>query len=240
MYFASNIKLLRKRKGLSQEEVAKSIGTTRSSLSGYENETAQPPFHLLLNLSDLYKVSIDKLLRVDLSTASEFQLSELEKGFDFDLTGKRLRVLTTTVDAQGDENIELVPTKAKAGYAAGYADPDFISGLPTFKLPFLARERKYRGFQISGDSMPPIEDGAWVIGQYIDDWRSIKDGVAYIVTTKNDGVVFKVAYNRIKEEGKLLLTSSNPFYQPFEVPVEEVIEVWKFTNYISSKFQPSS
>lgn len=240
MVFSRNIKLLRLRRGRSQQEVAESIGTTRSSLSGYENETAQPPFHLLIKLSDYYKISLDKLLRVDLSAVSESQLGELERSFDFDLTGKKLRVMTTAINEDGDDMIELVPEKAKAGYTTGYSDPGYIESLPMFRLPFLTKNRKFRAFQISGDSMPPVEEGAWVIGQYIDDWRDVKDGVAYIIATKNEGVVFKVAYNRIDSDRSLLLCSSNTFYQPFEVPVEEILEVWKFTNYISSKFQPNS
>ena len=41
------------------------------------------------------------------------------------------------VDSKNRDNIELVPVKAKAGYTAGYNDPEFISSLPTFQLPFL-------------------------------------------------------------------------------------------------------
>ena len=83
-------------------------------------------------------------------------LEELENGFDSFISGSKLRVLSSTVDQNDNENIELVPLKAKAGYTNGYSDPDFISQLPTFQLPFLSKERKYRTFQIDGDSMYPI------------------------------------------------------------------------------------
>lgn len=48
------------------------------------------------------------------------------------------------------------------------------------------------------------------------------------IVTKEDGVVFKRAYNRIKENGTLLLVSLNPFCQPYEIKIKDVIEVWKF------------
>ncbi len=54
------------------------------------------------------------------------------------------------------------PEKAKAGYKGGFADPDYIRVLPTFQLPFLSRDKKYRTFQISGDSMLPIPDESFV------------------------------------------------------------------------------
>ena len=33
----------------------------------------------------------------------------------------------------------------------------------------------------------------------------------------------------------MLLVSTNPLYQPYSVPVTEVLEIWKFVNYISSE-----
>ena len=96
------------------------LDVKRSSWSGYENGTAEPPFELLLKVSEYFKVSIDKLLKVDLTVLSESQLGILERGGDVDISGRQLRVLATTVDAQDRENVELVPEKAKAGYTTGY------------------------------------------------------------------------------------------------------------------------
>lgn len=233
--FGSNIKLLRTRRGRSQEEVAIALEVKRSSYSGYENGSAEPSFELLVRISEYYKVSIDRLLRDDLSQLSESQLGILERGGDIDLSGRRLRVLATTVNSEDRENVELVPEKAKAGYALGYADPEYISILPTFQMPFLAKDRKYRTFQISGDSMPPVADGSWVTGEYVQNWQTLRDGQPYIVVTKDDGIVFKVVYNQLKEKGTLLLCSTNPQYAPYEVPVQNVLEVWKFVHFISAE-----
>ena len=207
----------------------------RSSYSGYENGSAEPSFDLLVRMSDYFKISIDKLLKDDLTALSESQLGILERGGDIDLNGRRLRVLATTVDREDRENVELVPEKAKAGYALGYADPEYISILPTFQMPFLARDRKYRTFQISGDSMPPVADGSWVTGEYVQNWQTLRDGQPYIVVTKDDGIVFKVVYNQLKEKGDLLLCSTNPLYGPYTVPVTNVLEIWKFVHFISSE-----
>ncbi len=234
-FFGPNIKLLRQRHGRSQEETAIALDVKRSSWSGYENGSAEPPFDLLVRISTYFKVSVDKLLKEDLTQLGEHALSTLERGGDLDLAGKRLRVLATTVDKEDRENVELVPEKAKAGYAAGYADPEYISILPTFQMPFLSRDRKYRTFQISGDSMPPVADGSWVTGEYVQNWQTIRDGQPYIVVTKEDGIVFKVVYNQLKEKGTLLLCSTNPIYSPYEVEVGQVLEIWKFVHFISAE-----
>ena len=52
-------------------------------------------------------------------------------------------------------------TKLYDGYTRGFADPEFVKVLPVFQLPFLSRDKKYRTFQISGDSMLPIPDGSY-------------------------------------------------------------------------------
>jgi len=231
--FGSNIKLLRQRRKRSQEDVASSLDIKRTSLSGYENGSVEPPYKVLVKLSNYYKVSIDKLVKYDLSSISEMQLSELEKGFDIDIEGNKMRVLAITVDSDDNDNIELIPEKAKAGYRTGFADPEYLKILPTFNLPFLNKNKKYRTFQINGDSMPPVCNEAFVTGEYVENWTMIKDGQPYIIITKNDGIVFKMVYNQIEEKKSLMLCSTNPLYEPYDVPVTEVLEVWKFVNYIN-------
>lgn len=235
MYFASNIKILRKRRGRTQDEVAYNLNLKRSTLSGYENGIAQPGIEILISFSGYYNVSIDTLLKIDISKLSESQLGELERGYDAYVRGSNLRVLATTVGKDNSENIELVAEKAKAGYATGYADPEYIGELPVFRLPFLSDKRKYRTFQLKGDSMLPIPDGSWVTGEYLQDWMNIANGTAYIVFTLDDGIVFKIIENNISKNGRLVLYSLNPVYEPYEVHISEVKEIWKFVNYISSE-----
>ena len=233
MYFDSNIKLLRKRRNLTQDEVAEQLSIKRSTLSGYENRVAQPGLDVLLLFSSYYKISVDTILKVDLGRLSETQLRQLEHGEDVFLKGGNLRILASTVDAENQENIELVPVKAQAGYTSGFADPEYISDLQVFQLPFLSDEKKYRTFQLQGDSMLPIPEKAWVTGEYVLDWQGIKTGEACVVLTLDSGIVFKVVENLIEKEGKVILYSLNPLYEPYEVHVSEIREIWKFVHFIS-------
>ncbi len=235
MFFHSNIKLLRNRRGRTQDDVAFALGMKRSTLSGYENQISEPGIDQLLAFSKYFSISIDTLIKVDLTKISESQLSQIEKGYDIFISGGKLRVLATTVDSNNRDNVELISEKAKAGYKNGFADPEFIKALPVFQLPFLSKERKYRTFQISGDSMLPIPDKSWVTGEYVQDWQMIRDRYPYIILTKEDGIVFKIAENRLKTEKSLVLHSLNPLYDEFTMPVGEIREVWKFVHYISAE-----
>jgi transcriptional regulator with XRE-family HTH domain len=229
-----NLKLLRKRKKISQEEIATELELTRSSYSGYENGVAEPNLATLMKFSAYYNLTLDQLIKRDLSAVSDLEWEKIDKGIDVDLEGKSVRVIAMTVDQDNNDNIELVSEKARAGYTTGFSDPEFISVLPTFQLPFLKKDRKYRTFPIKGDSMPPVSEGSYVIGEYVDNWSNLKDGFPHIVVTMDDGIVFKNVYKRLAENQTFQLCSTNPAYEPYDVHANRVVEIWKFVNYISS------
>ncbi len=241
MVFNNNIKILRQRKNRTQDIIAGELNVSRSTVNSYENGSIKnPTLDALMMFSKYYKVSIDTLVKIDLSKLSEFQLSELERGNDVYVTGSRLRVIATTVDSQNRENIEVVPLKAKAGYKNGFADPEFIKKLPTFQLPILFNDRKYRMFQISGDSMLPIPDKSYVIAEYLENWYDIKDGEAYVLLTQEEGIVFKMVENNLKKKRSLTLKSLNTIYNPYDLNVSDIKEVWKFCNYMSTEIPESN
>jgi transcriptional regulator with XRE-family HTH domain len=240
MYLIKNLKFLRKRIDQTQDEMATALGMERPTLSGYENGVARPNIEAILNFSKYFHISIDSLVKVDLSLLSESQLTNLEHGRDVYITGTKLRVLATSVDKQNEENIELVPEKAKAGYATGFADPEYIKELPMFQLPFLSKQKKYRTFQLSGDSMLPIPHGSWVTGEFVQDWKSVVSGHAYIILTLDEGIVFKIVENLLEEDNKLILFSLNPSYQPYDVHISQVKEIWQFVHYISTELPEPS
>ncbi len=53
---------LRLRRNLSQEEVARHIGITRSAYSHYEINNRQPVYSTLIKLADFFDVSIDYII----------------------------------------------------------------------------------------------------------------------------------------------------------------------------------
>ena len=60
-----------KAKGLTQEELAEKVQTTKGTISNYENNHSSPPNEMLAQLADILQVSTDWLLgRVDDELAS--------------------------------------------------------------------------------------------------------------------------------------------------------------------------
>jgi len=234
-YFAGNIKSLRKRKKRTQQDVATALNLKRTTINALENSISQPTVKHLQAFSKYFGIAIDTLINIDLNQLSESQFTDLQNGFDVFIRGSKLRVIATTVNSDNIDNIEFVNEKAKAGYITRYADPEYIGNLPVFHLPFLSREKKYRAFTISGESMLPIPSGSVVIGEFIQDFYNIKNNDACVLVTRDEGIVFKIVENKIAMSFNLRLISLNPEFSSFEVPASEIKEVWKFVCYLNTE-----
>ncbi|MEM7105198.1 MAG: S24 family peptidase [Bacteroidota bacterium] len=151
---------------------------------------------------------------------------------------KSFRVLTIVTNAQDDERIVHVPVPAQAGYAGEMTNPTFISNLPTYTLPdYKYKVGTHRSFDVAGDSMEPtLFEGDKVICSYLEPtlWESsIKDNYVYVVVTRGDVLVKRVT-NNLKEQKTLLLISDNTYYDPFDVEIGDIREVW----YVRAKISP--
>lgn len=230
VFFHSNIRFLRERKRITQEDCAQKLGISRIKLALLESgRTVNPVATDVINFSEFFRISIDSLFKVDLSMLSALKLRELEAGNDVYMTGSNLRVLAITVDKDNRENAEYVPVKAKAGYRAGYNDPEFLATLPRFSLPNLPKNGTYRMFPTKGDSMLPIPEGSDIICSFVQDWQSIKQKMLCVVILKGEqDFVFKQV---TLQQNELLLQSLNPKYDPYTVPLSEVLEIWSFYSY---------
>jgi len=234
-YFGSNIKLLRTRKGRTQSDLAIEMDIKRTTVNALENIISQPTVPQLQTFSKYFGIAIDTLINIDLNRLSESQFTDLHNGFDVFVRGANLRVIAITVDSKNNDNIEFVNEKAKAGYVTCFADPEYIGNLPVFQLPFLSKEKKYRAFTISGDSMLPIPAGAVVIGEFVQNLYNIKTNIGYILVTHEDGIVFKIVEDYISEKRAFLLASLNMAFLPYPVRLTEIKEAWKFVCYLNTE-----
>ncbi len=235
IFFNSNIKLLRTRKNRTQNDIATELEIKRTTVNALENSISQPTVPQLQAFSKYFGIAIDTLINVDLNRLSESQFTDLQNGFDVFIRGTKLRVIATTVDSENNDNIEFVNEKAKAGYVTSFSDPEYIGNLPVFQLPFLSKEKKYRAFTISGDSMLPIPSGSVVIGEFIQNFYNIKKGEGYIIVTREEGIVFKIVGDYYSHKRSLLLTSLNAAFKPYELPIAELKEAWKFVCYLHNE-----
>lgn len=72
----------------------------------------------------------------------------------------------------------------------------------------------YRAFEIIGDSMLPTPSGSIIVGEKVETLEDTKNGQAYIVVSKNEGIVYKRIQKNNKSKSKITLESDNPNYQP--------------------------
>lgn len=225
---SENIKHLRKQKSWTQGDLADKIEIKRSLVGAYEEGRADPRLNNLMNICRLFNVSVDTLISKDLTKLSLDQIEKLGSAPKADT-----KVLAITVNEQDEEYIDLIPQKASAGYMNGYADPEYLEEMPKFHLPNLSKNGTYRAFEITGDSMLPLKPGTIVIGRYLEDVSSLRNGQCYIILSKEEGVVYKRVFDYAEEHGKLFLVSDNKAYSPFKIAIGDVLEVWEAKAYLS-------
>ena len=208
-----NLKYLRKLRGWTQEEFANKLNIKRSLIGAYEEERADPRLDVLEIVADMFKLSLDELLLKDVSNVSNSN-SYLQKR-------RQQKMLTAERNV-----IHFVPIKAAAGYMTGYADSEFIDELNTFTLPMLSGGN-YRAFEIIGDSMLPTPSGSIIVGEKVDSIDDVKNNNAYIVVSRNEGIVYKRIVKNNRSKAKVSLVSDNPSYQPYQVNTDDIVELWQ-------------
>ena len=217
---AENLKYLRKKRRISQQELSETMKIPRTTLGDYERGKTEPSIETLIRFSTFYEVNLDRLLTSNLA----LQDYEIIKNQNF-------RVLAISVDQNNEGNIELVDTKAEAGYLECFSDPQYIKDLPKIQFPNIP-DGTFRGFEIHGDSMLPMESGSVVICSYIETLEQVKNERTYIVVGKTEGLVYKRVLRNDKRRS-LILMSDNPVYAPYEIPYDEVAEIWQYYAHLS-------
>jgi transcriptional regulator with XRE-family HTH domain len=216
---AHNLHFLRRKKGLSQQELADQLEIPRTTWSGYELGKVEPNITMLQKISTFFDQPIDRLL------GERIDFDDLEVARD-----ANVRVLAITMDQDDRQNIELVDSKAEAGYLDNFQDPEYISELPKMYIPNLPTG-SYRAFEIHGDSMLPMPSGSLVISKYVESLREIKDDKTYIIITESGGIVYKRVKNH-PDQQSLTAISDNEIYPPYLINYDEIREIWRYHAHI--------
>lgn len=215
-----NLKFLRKLNGLSQQDLAFKLGIPRTTLGDYERSHTEPNIKMLQKIAKLFDVSVDMLIKSKLNKSNV----NIGRSDDF-------KVLAITVNSENKSNIELVETKAAAGYLDGCTDPEFIKDLPKISFPQVP-SGTYRGFEIKGESMLPMEEGSIVICSFVERLSDIKNDRTYVVVSKENGVVYKRLTNLTSQKA-LMLSSDNETFRPYKLSYNEVSEIWQYYAHLS-------
>src|SRR5258706_566553 len=105
-----NIKVLRKYKKETQEDVAKALKISREAVNSYENNGTIPPMRKIIKIAEHFNVDTKTFLTRKL-TVKELESASYING-----------VPAITVNSENEENIQLVEEKVQAGYIKGFQD----------------------------------------------------------------------------------------------------------------------
>ncbi|MGS2763335.1 LexA family transcriptional regulator [Sinomicrobium sp. M5D2P9] len=131
----------------------------------------------------------------------------------------------------------VVPREVYYPYVNNLRDPLFINSLPRFDFPFISG-KKIRAFQIIGSGMSPrLEDGDFVVGEYVKNTNSIVSGHIYVLISKIKGIFI----NRVEPDpnfpGFLHLINDKKLISPqMRMATDEIVELWKVTSVFSLDF----
>ncbi len=153
---AENLQLLRKEKGLTQEDVASKFGVTNQSVSKWESGTTCPDITLLPDIAQFYKVSVDELLGYKPMTSinsiylqmKSFIDSSDEEYFKPDWAYRLARLSATTLWSQQQDEVDKLLTGKKT-FNLSYIQRDGGVSICGDNTLFLASFKDFRRYDIS-------------------------------------------------------------------------------------------
>ena len=80
--------------GLTQEQVAESLGVSRQTISNWENDKTYPDIISVIKISDLYSVSLDHLLKERSESSMSNYMEYLEESTNIVKSKEKLMKVT--------------------------------------------------------------------------------------------------------------------------------------------------
>ena len=103
MKFGDNLKLIRKRKNMSQEDLAFKVNVSRQSVSKWENGEAYPEMNNILELCKIFNCKINDLVHVDMSDIDSLDEEIVMKVVKFnEEKQKRVKTLSNIISLIGN------------------------------------------------------------------------------------------------------------------------------------------
>lgn len=193
----NRIKELRKKKKLSQVELAALVGVHQTAVSQWENEKTEPGGEVLFKLAELFGVSVGYVLG--------YENSDREFRMKLDLFNEDKQTISTWIPVLGR-----IPAGTPIEAIEEVVDREDIPSA-------LARKGEHFGLRIVGDSMSPVYlDGDTIIVRKQSDCESGEDCVVMI---NGDDATFKRV---IKNENGILLRPLNPDYDVMMFSNEDI------------------
>jgi len=213
------LKFLRIKEELSQEQLAKILGISRSNYSQIELGKQYPTYQSLQLLCKYFEKDYNWILNNE-----DEDVKALPK-----VSLKRTK---TTEKNNLFPFISLVGTNSQKRYISKFNDPSFIEKLPQISFPVTDSEIELRAFEI-GKNLPNLNlmRGDIVICSKSENLQSIDLRYIYLILGKEKIIFSKCAYNLANES--VLIISKHKHEQ---LNKSEINEVWKVQSKYSTTF----
>ncbi len=218
----------------SDREFALSIGISPSNLGDIKADRRSVTIEILNRATDTFGINSAYII-----TGAGHPFVKPVDGAVVQMPVKtREVVVVATQDTTGNTTVPLINHKAAATFVAGYQSQEWFEEQDSILLPsYMIKEGQCYALQVSGDSMEPtLMPDDWVICRLLDsaEYRYLSDGAVYVVVSQQKGIQVKRVRNRLHQYGVLRCLSDNPKHETFDIPEEELLQVWKVEWHLRS------
>lgn len=139
MTFGNTLKKLRKQNSLTQEDLAKLLGTANSTISMYERDSRVPDFETMRTIADIFRVDMNYLLGYSPSCEGQ-ELTEPSEN-QISAQSERIKLLI------GNSNLSYIELEKRTGIPKSSLQR-YASGT-TAKIPLDVIEKLSNAFNVS-------------------------------------------------------------------------------------------
>lgn len=194
VYIGNKIKYYREQMGMTQEDLAKKLKTTRQSISRYENGDRKANQDILFELADIFGISINTFFpRVETKDINEVYnlLNSDNQSLVYNFAKSKLGEQNTISD-----NVVPFPTTLNLDAVVSAGTGEWQDGT-------LKEEVEYDGtipshdyvVRVNGDSMQPLFEDNQIL--FIRKTNDVRDGQIIVCTLNNETYVKKIMGNRL-------------------------------------------
>ena len=203
MYFGQNLQHLRKKMaGMTQEQLAEKMEVSRQTISKWEGDEVLPDVQKLLEISDLFSVKLDALLREDLTAhAAIYSAVEIRTVAAL----RTARYVIISLNCEDDVQQYMRRWAEKSSYAALPKEQQKMIG---WDFPFVSPEQKNR-FSLRGyvaacilpDGFEPTCGGAEISAQPSADYAVISIREPFVAPFERIPTAYKLIMEYLGTNG---------------------------------------
>lgn len=208
-----NIKVIRKEKGLSREDVAKLLGIELQTYGKIERGAIKLTVERLYELADILGTSPNMILNHH----------------------KQEQENSASLSSKANWNVVYVPVQAQAGRLS---EIDKTTLKEYYHVPGLSGNDNVM-IDVEGDSMfPTISNGDKVIIKQLES-STIRGGEIYVVDTV-DGMAIKRVFENQEDKNLIELHSDNGFFHPYTISKDSILSIWHLKECITKNLSPKN